>query len=200
MRNSDLDASNFFANSAGLEEAVPPPQPVRRRGGRARSSRTARSIFGDYEGLRDAAGDGPVQLGPAADLAPGHVRHADLESVQSDRHRPGFPDPRHRELQRRTRKLLADPGESDRSGRAEGAQRSAPTRTSRPPPSTTTSSPRRSTATAPISSMSASTTHFSRQAQLLRPLFVFEDQLLPARAAARTLGRALSTTRSARPI
>lgn len=55
LRNSELDASNFFANKAGLDK------PFRQRnqfgaaaGGPIVKNRTF--IFGDYEGLRDAAG------------------------------------------------------------------------------------------------------------------------------------------------
>jgi hypothetical protein len=55
LRNSAMDASNFFANKAGLAK------PVRRRnqfggafGGPILKDRTF--FFGDYEGLRDAAG------------------------------------------------------------------------------------------------------------------------------------------------
>src|ERR1051326_4227622 len=55
LRNSQLDASNFFANKAGLAK------PFRQRnqfgaaaGGPVIRNRTF--IFGDYEGLRDAAG------------------------------------------------------------------------------------------------------------------------------------------------
>jgi len=55
LRNSELDASNFFANRSGLKK------PFRQRnqfgiaaGGPIIKNRTF--IFGDYEGLRDAAG------------------------------------------------------------------------------------------------------------------------------------------------
>ena len=55
LRNSDLDASNFFANKAGLKK------PFRQRnqfgaaaGGPIIKDKTF--VFGDYEGLRDAAG------------------------------------------------------------------------------------------------------------------------------------------------
>jgi carboxypeptidase family protein/TonB-dependent receptor-like protein len=55
LRNSELDASNFFANKAGLKK------PFRQRnqfgaaaGGPIVKNKTF--IFGDYEGLRDAAG------------------------------------------------------------------------------------------------------------------------------------------------
>ena len=55
LRNSELDASNFFANKAGLNK------PFRQRnqfgaaaGGPIIKNKTF--IFGDYEGLRDAAG------------------------------------------------------------------------------------------------------------------------------------------------
>src|SRR5207253_3016240 len=55
LRNSELDASNFFANKAGLKK------PFRQRnqfgaavGGPIIKNKTF--IFGDYEGLRDAAG------------------------------------------------------------------------------------------------------------------------------------------------
>src|SRR5713226_8952671 len=55
LRNSDVDASNFFANKAGLKK------PFRQRnqfgaaaGGPIVKNKTF--IFGDYEGLRDAAG------------------------------------------------------------------------------------------------------------------------------------------------
>ena len=96
LRNSVLDASNFFANRTGLGK------PFRQRnqfggtlGGPIVKNKTF--IFGDYEGLRDAAGR-QAQFGAPAGLAPGHVCHAHLESIQPQRHGAGFPDSRHRRL------------------------------------------------------------------------------------------------------
>src|SRR6266567_749529 len=55
LRNSELDASNFFANRAGLKK----PFRQRNQFGAAAGGPIIRNktfIFGDYEGLRDAAG------------------------------------------------------------------------------------------------------------------------------------------------
>ena len=77
LRNSELDASNFFANKAGLDK------PFRQRnqfgaavGGPIVKNRTF--IFGDYEGLRDAAGTVEIQFRATTDLEARAVHHSDL--------------------------------------------------------------------------------------------------------------------------
>ena len=184
LRNSELDASNFFANKAGLKK------PFRQRnqfgaaaGGPIIKNKTF--IFGDYEGLRDAAGIIRFSSVPQPIWRQGMFATADLESLQRQRHGPGFPNSGDRQLQRRKRKLLANSRQPDRSGRAESGQRqSRPEHVlahfrqqlrliaDRPESHESVRYPRGS--------------HHFHQAPRVRPLLLCEDQLLPPGAAART--------------
>ena len=121
-RNRSLDATNFFSNKTGAGE----PFRLRNQFGGTLGGPIVKNklfLFGDYEGLRDRTGIVRTDLRAAAHLVQGHVHRPHFQPVQPQRHRRGFPEGRHRGLQRRQGKLLDHSFQPDRPGGTEGAER-----------------------------------------------------------------------------